>query len=63
MFAGGSRTFWLGLGAENEVHRARKSDSGHTRKKDTEPCSHFTVVKKTEGGTSRAFFGQFSRPV
>jgi len=59
MFAGGSRTFWLGLGAENEVHSAR---SAH-KNKNTEPCSHFTVVKKTEGGTSRAFFGQFSRPV
>ena len=52
MFAGGSRTFWLGLGAENEVHCARKRDSVQTRKKNgTEPWTLFTVVKRTEGET------------
>ena len=36
MFAGGSRTFWLGLGAENEVHCARKRDFATLRTREQE---------------------------
>ena len=64
MFAGGSRTFWLGLGAENEVHCAHgRAPLTHKSKKIwTRSRVHTSQTREENRGVkpSRAFFGASS---